>query len=68
VPCKRAEKLDLPVSQIREALRTKGTPTSGKLGPATRYVNPVTGKALVIDNSTGEIFHVGEPGYLYNEY
>jgi RHS repeat-associated protein len=33
--------------------------------PATRYVNPGTGKSMVIDNTTGEVIHVGKAGYRY---
>jgi RHS repeat-associated protein len=33
--------------------------------PATRYVNPGTGKSVVIDNATGEVIHVGKAGYKY---
>ncbi len=51
--------------QVREALMTVGIPTSGKQGPATRYVHPTTGQSVVRDNTTGEIFHVGGPGYVY---
>jgi RHS repeat-associated protein len=34
-------------------------------GEATRYVHPVTGQSVVIDNLTGEIIHVGGPGFRY---
>jgi hypothetical protein len=52
--------------QIREALQTPGMACMGKDGPATRYVHPVTGKSVIIDNRTGEIFHVGAEGYRYD--
>ncbi len=51
--------------QIREAMLTPGIAAVGKNGPATRYVHPVTGKSVVVDNATGEIFHVGGEGYIY---
>jgi hypothetical protein len=51
--------------QLIEAMTTNGIPAQGKHGPATRYVHPVTGKSLVIDNTTGEIFHVGGEGFKY---
>lgn len=51
--------------QIREAMRTPGIPTRGKMGPAMRYVHPNTGKSLVVDDATGEIFHVGGEGFRY---
>lgn len=34
-------------------------------GAATRYINPVTGQSVVIDNATGEVIHVGGPGFRY---
>lgn len=33
--------------------------------PATRYVHPGTGQSVVRDNVTGEIIHVGGPGFRY---
>ena len=51
--------------QVREAIATPGIPTSGKLGPATRHVHPISGKSIVVDDATGEIFHVGGKGFLY---
>ncbi len=51
--------------QIIEALHTKGISAMGKDGPATRYVHPITGKSVVVDNKTGEIFHVGGEGFKY---
>jgi RHS repeat-associated protein len=32
---------------------------------ATRYVNPTTGQSVVTDNNTGEVLHVGGPGFKY---
>jgi hypothetical protein len=51
--------------QIREAMATAAIPASGKRGPAFRFVHPATGKSVVIDAATGEIFHVGGEGYVY---
>jgi hypothetical protein len=51
---------------IIDAIQTEGIPTVGKNGPATRYVHPKTGKSVVIDNQTGEIFHVGGEGFKYD--
>jgi hypothetical protein len=51
--------------QIREAMQTPGIPVHGKLHPATRYVHPRTGKSVVVDNVTGEIFHVGGDDFGY---
>lgn len=33
--------------------------------PATRYVHPRTGQSVVVDNVTGEVIHVGGPGFGY---
>jgi len=33
--------------------------------PATRYVNPNTGQSVVVDNVTGDVIHVGGPGFKY---
>jgi hypothetical protein len=33
--------------------------------PATRYVSPRTGQSVVVDDQTGEVLHVGAPGYRY---
>ena len=30
---------------------------------ATRYVSPRTGLSVVVDDQTGEVLHVGAPGY-----
>src|SRR5260370_23714365 len=32
---------------------------------ATRYVNPTTGRSVVIDNLTGEVIQVGRDGYKF---
>lgn len=52
--------------QIVEAFATKPILTSGKLGPALRYVHPGHGKSVVVDARTGKIFHVGQEGYRYD--
>jgi hypothetical protein len=33
--------------------------------PATRYVHPKTGQSVVIDDVTGQVIHVGGPGFKY---
>ena len=53
--------------QVREALRAPGIPAMGKLGSATRHVHPDTGKSVVVDDATGEIFHVGEERSNYDD-
>lgn len=50
---------------VNEAIATKGIPAIGKLGPAMRYIHPGTGQSIVIDIQSGQIFHVGGPGYKY---
>jgi colicin-like ribonuclease protein len=52
-------------AQILEALQTQPIPTRGKRGPATRYVHPRTGRSVVVDDATGEVFHVGGDGFEY---
>lgn len=52
-------------AEIREALATPGLPTRGKDGAALRHVHPLSGKSVVVDEATGEIFHVGGEGYAY---
>ena len=32
---------------------------------ATRYVNPTTGKSVVIENDTGQVIHLGGSGFKY---
>ena len=51
--------------QIREALQATPVAAVGKRGPALRYVHPVTGKSVVVDATTREIFHVGGEGFRY---
>ena len=51
---------------ILDAMKTRGIKTIGKHGPATRYVHSGTGKSVVVDDSTGEIFHVGGEGFRYD--
>ena len=52
--------------QVQEAFATTPLPALGKHGPALRYVHPTTGKSVVVDAATGEIFHVGAAGYRYD--
>lgn len=33
--------------------------------PATRYIHPSTGQSVVVDDVTGEVIHVGAPGFKY---
>ena len=54
--------------QIEEAIRS-GTshPTRNHEtgGAAKRYVHPVTGRSVVIDQETGNAIHVGGDGFIY---
>jgi hypothetical protein len=55
--------------QIQEAISNgKQYPAANNVNPgntATRYVNPTTGQSVVVDDQTGEILHVGGPGFKY---
>jgi colicin-like ribonuclease protein len=51
---------------ILEALQTTGIPTKGKKGPATRYVHRKTGKSVIVDDASGEVFHIGGEGFKYD--
>jgi hypothetical protein len=52
--------------QVREALMTSPVAATGKRGPALRYVHPSTGKTVLVDVASGEVFHVGGEGYRYD--
>jgi hypothetical protein len=55
--------------QINEAIHTgKSYPASNNISPnngATRYVHPITGHSVVIDNVTGKILHIGGDRFKY---
>ncbi|HEV2293586.1 MAG TPA: colicin E5-related ribonuclease [Tepidisphaeraceae bacterium] len=51
--------------EFREALATMPTSAKGKLHDALRYRHPVTGRTVLVDAVTGEIFHVGTGRYRY---
>jgi hypothetical protein len=53
--------------ELREALATPPEPWVGKKGPALRYRHPVTRKPVVVDATTGEIFHVGTARFEYDK-
>jgi len=43
-------------------------PATNNINPsngATRYVNPTTGRSVVLDNVTREVIHVGGDGFQY---
>jgi len=55
--------------QIDEAIfKGESYPAPNNINPnngATRYVHPITGRSVVIDNVTGKILHVGGDGFKY---
>jgi RHS repeat-associated protein len=55
--------------QISEAIQSgERFPADNLVNPgngATRFVHPTTGQSVVTDNVTGEVLHVGGPGFLY---
>ena len=55
--------------QIEDAIQNgQRFPAENLINPAngaTRYVSPETGQSVVIDNVTGEVIHVGGPGFQY---
>ena len=56
-------------SQISDAIaHGERFPAKNNLNPsngATRYVNPTSGRSVVIDNKTGQVIHVGGDGFKY---
>ncbi|HKT81619.1 MAG TPA: RHS repeat-associated core domain-containing protein [Vicinamibacterales bacterium] len=54
---------------IEEAIdRGRSVDAPNKPNPgngATRYIHPETGKSVVVDNTTGEVIHIGGPGFGY---
>jgi Colicin E5 ribonuclease domain len=56
--------------EIQEAAETgEAHPAVDKTAgdtPATRYVHPVTGKSVVVNNQTGRVIHVGGEGFKYD--
>ena len=55
--------------QIDEAVANgQKFPAQNNINPsngATRYVNPTTGRSVVLDNVTNEVIHVGGDGFRY---
>ena len=55
--------------QVDEAIASgRKFPAPNNINPAngaTRFVHPTTGQSVVIDNVTGEVIHVGGPGFRY---
>jgi hypothetical protein len=53
--------------QLREALRGEPVAARGRKGPALRFIHPLTGKSVILDAATREIFHVGGEGFRYDD-
>jgi RHS repeat-associated protein len=56
-----AEAIDQAVQsgkQVRAVNKATGN-------PATRFIHPKTGQSVVIDDVTGQVIHVGGPGFKY---
>ncbi|MCL4678635.1 MAG: hypothetical protein KJ017_08600 [Alphaproteobacteria bacterium] len=55
--------------QVKEAIdHGKKIKAENNINPAngaTRHVHPQTGQSVVTDNATGEVIHVGGPGFAY---
>ncbi len=47
-------------------MMTTPLPAIGRHGPAMRFIHPATGKSVLVDAASGEIFHVGGEGYKYD--
>jgi hypothetical protein len=52
--------------ELREALAAPEHPAQGRRHPARRHVHPVTGRSVLVDAETGEIFHVGGKEFGYD--
>jgi RHS repeat-associated protein len=56
--------------QIDEAIaKGRRFPAKNNINPsntATRYINPTTGRSVVLDDATGEVIHVGGDGFGYD--
>ena len=65
---KQMEKRGWTTDQIREAIDS-GSKTNAvnkaNGNPATRHVHPTTGQSVVVDDATGEVIHIGGPGFKY---
>ena len=55
--------------QISEALENgRKMPAVNQVNPAnpaTRYIHPITGRLVVVDDVTQEVIHVGGDGFVY---
>ena len=52
-------------AQIMEALQTQGIPDPWTEGTGNPICHPGTGRSVVVDDATGEVFHVGGDGFEY---
>ena len=53
------------IEDARERGESHAAVNSETGSPATRYVHPVTGRSVVIDDVSGDVIHVGGDGFIY---
>ena len=53
------------IDEAREHGESRSTVNSETGSPATRYIHPVTGRSVVIDDVSGDVIHVGGDGFIY---
>lgn len=56
---------DLQIAEAKASGKSVKSVNLETGGPATRYIHPVTGRSVVIDDATGDVIHVGGDGFLY---
>jgi hypothetical protein len=66
---RQMEKRGWTIEQINEAIlngqQFQAVNNINPSNPATRFVHPVTGRSVVIDDVTHEVLHVGGDGFVY---
>ena len=60
---RQLKKRKISPESIERALRQKPVKAQGKINPAKRYTDPITGNSVTIDDVTGEPFQVA-PGHF----
>lgn len=53
------------ITEARQNGESRATVNSETGSPATRYIHPVTGRSVVIDDVSGDVIHVGGDGFIY---
>jgi hypothetical protein len=53
------------IDEARDHGESRATVNSETGRPATRYIHPVTGRSVVIDDVSGDVIHVGGDGFIY---